>query len=113
MENFLFGIENIAYNINSTTLALLRHPLVWGFILGFSASSLIHLFVITDRPTMIPQMLRKKPKESFETIAKSDESNTYLISYTKYRQDVNKVRIVFYSALLAFLVVVIITLIRF
>lgn len=58
-------------------------------------------------------MLRKPPKDSFEKIAKADTKGTFLVSYTKYRQDVNRVKIVFYSALLAFLIVVIITLIRF
>jgi hypothetical protein len=113
MENFLFGIENIATNINSTTVALFRHPLVWGFILGFGASTLVHLFIVVDKPGVLPKMIAQKPTQSFREIASQNKSGVYSESYSKFRQEVNRVRIIFYSVMLAFLIIVIISLIRF
>lgn len=112
MENFLFGIESIGDNINDTTIALLRHPLVWGFVLGFGASALVHFFVVVEKPGTLPKMLSKKPADVFQEIQQMNKDGTYDVSYSKFQREVNRVRIIFYSVVLAFLVVVIITLLQ-
>lgn len=112
MENFIFGIESIGYNINDTIIALFRHPLVWGFVLGFGASTLVHLFVVVDKPGVLPKMITKKPSEAFQELQETDKEGTYMVSYSKFQQEANRVRIIFYSVVLAFLIIVIITLLR-
>ena len=112
MENFFFGIESIGANINDTIIVLLRHPLVWGFVLGFGASALVHFFVVIDKPGTLPKMLSKNPVTAFQEIQETNKSGVYNTSYSNFRLEVNRVRIIFYSVVLAFLIIVIITLIK-
>ncbi|MBU1167126.1 hypothetical protein KKC60_01815 [Patescibacteria group bacterium] len=113
MDNFIFSLQNIAYNINITISALLRHQLIWGFALGFAASTLIHLFVITSNPRMLPTLITKKPAESFASLSTRNKKGTYDVPYSAFKREYDRVRIVLYSVLLAFLVVVIIALVRY
>lgn len=112
MENFIFGIQALSITIKPILLAVVNHPLMWGFGLGFLASTMIHLFIITDIPHAIPVMVRKGPIESFQKIAPKNTKGDYLISYTDFQKEHVRVRIAFYLTILAFLVIVILALLR-
>lgn len=113
MDNFIFGAQNVAYNIKITLISLFQHQMVWGFAIGFSASTIIHLFIIADRPKDIPQIIRKSAPESFAALAKRDKKGTYQMSYSGFQNEYNRVRVLFYSSLLIFLIIIAIALIRY
>ena len=105
MENFIFGIQGLAHTIRLTLVAVINHPLMWGFGIGFLASTFIHLFIATDIPHAIPAMISKSPTESFQKIAPRGERGEYLLSFTDFQKDHARVRIAFYLALSSFLFV--------
>ncbi len=113
MENFIYGLSAFAYSIRLTILSLLRHQLIWGFAIGFFVSTIIHLFVATDAPRTIPTIITKRPEESFTKFAARSPEGTYLSSFTAFQKEYNRVRVVFYSMLLALLLVILTLLIRF
>ena len=113
MENFVFGLQALASDIKITTLALLRHQMMWGFGVGFVASTMVHAFVVTDNPRQIPAMLTRDTRDSFISVMPQAPDGTYQVSYTAFQRDYNRVRIIFYSLLLAFLAVVGIALLRY
>lgn len=112
MENFIFGVQALGLSIRMTVIALINHPLMWGFGFGFLTSTIIHLFITTDVPRAIPLMMTRGVAESFQKIAPRDEKGAYELSYTAFQKEHSRVRIAFYSAFLAFLVVIGITLLR-
>ncbi|MBI4272962.1 hypothetical protein HY621_03870 [Candidatus Uhrbacteria bacterium] len=112
MENFIFGMQGLAHTIRPTVVAVINHPLMWGFGIGFLASTCIHLFIITDIPHAIPTMLSKGLAESFQKIAPRGERGEYLLSFTEFQKDHARVRIAFYLALSTFLFVVALALLK-
>ncbi|MBI4250219.1 hypothetical protein HY622_01375 [Candidatus Uhrbacteria bacterium] len=112
MDNFIYGIHAVSTTIKPIVFAVVNHPLMWGFGLGFLASTMIHLFIVTDIPHAIPVMVRKGPIESFQKVAPKNEKGDYLISYTDFQKEHLRVRIAFYLTILAFLFVVILALLR-
>lgn len=112
MENFFYGIEGIAQTIRITTVALINHPLIWGFGIGFLSSTLIHLFIVTDVPHQIPFMVTKGAPESFQRIAQRNEGGAFLQSYTTFQKEHTRVRFAFYLAVSAALLVAALALLR-
>lgn len=112
MDNFLFGLQALASTIHITIIALINHPLVWGFGIGFLISTVIHMLIITDVPHAIPFMVVSGPAESFLKIAPRDAKGAFQLSYTAFEKEHLRVRIAFYLALVAFLFVVGISLLR-
>lgn len=112
-NNFIFGLKAIALSIKFTILALIHHPMMWGFAIGFGASTLIHAFIISDNPRQIPMILRKPAPDSFKRLAPRLADGTYCIPYTQFQREYNRVRIVFYSTFLTFLGVIAIALVRY
>ena len=47
MDNLLLGLHNIWMNTLTSLSRLLHEQLVWGFVLGFVASTMIHLFIMS------------------------------------------------------------------
>ncbi len=103
MENFIFGLQSAGETLRLTTLALVRHPILWGFGIGFLSSTFIHLFIVTDVPHTIPTMVTNTAAESFRKIVKKDDSGSYAPSYTAFQKEHARVRIAFYLAVTAFL----------
>ncbi len=112
MENFFYGIEGIAQTIRITTIALINHPLIWGFGIGFLSSTFIHLFIVTDIPHAIPAMVRRGASDSFRLFAQKDESGTYPLSYSAFQKEHTRVRSAFYLAVSASLLVAALALLR-
>lgn len=113
MENFIFGLQNIAYNISNTIFAIMRQHLVWGFAIGFGISTMVHLFLMTENPRHIPTILFHKQAKSFSQLAPRDANGSFQISYTQFQAEYNKTKTLFYLTLCAFLGVVIIALLRY
>lgn len=113
MDNFIFGIQNLAMNLNNTLFSLMRHQLVWGFAFGFAASTLIHFFVILDHPKYFPSFVRKPASECFVGIAPRKKDGTFEISYVAFQREYNRIRVVFYSTLMSFFLALTIVLLRF
>lgn len=112
MDNIVFGIQALGRSVSMTLMALLYHPLMWGFGLGFLASTFIHLFIVTDVPHAIPLMVAKGAPESFQRIARRDEKGAYTQSYTTFQKEHSRVRIAFYLALNTLLLVILFALLR-
>lgn len=112
MDNIIFGIQAIGRSVSATTVALISHPLIWGFGIGFLASTSIHLFIVTDVPHAIPLMVTKGAPESFKRIARRDERGAYTQSYTTFQKEHSRVRIAFYLALNTLLLVILFSLLR-
>mgnify|MGYP001579194709 CR=1 FL=1 len=113
LENFAFGIKALAYSIAFTVYAFLHHPVLWGFAIGFGASTLIHAFIVSDNPRAIKHILTKPAPDSFKRVAPRLADGTYCIPYSQFQREYNRVRIVFYSAFLVFLGVIGIALLRY
>lgn len=112
MENFLFGVQALGTSIRITSIALINHPLAWGFGIGFFVSTLIHMLIITDVPHNIPTMVTKGAAESFQKISPRNQKGGFELSYTAFQKEHLRVRIAFYLALLALLFVIAISLLR-
>ncbi len=98
--------------MSTTVIALIHHQLIWGFGLGFLASTFIHLFIATDVPRQIPLMVTKSAPDSFAKIAQRDERGAYIQSYTTFQKEHSRVRVAFYLALNTLLLVVLFALLR-
>ncbi len=112
MENFLFGISALATSMRITIIALINHPLIWGFGIGFFVSTVIHMFIITDVPHAIPTMITRSSEHSFKKHAPKNEKGEYMVSFEAFQKEHLRVRIAFYLALLAFLFVIGISVLR-
>ena len=113
MENFAFGVKAIAHSITLTISTLLHHPVLWGFAIGFGAPALIHAFIVSDNPRAIPHMLTKPAPDTFKRVSPRLPDGTYCIPYSQFQREYNRVRIGFYSTLLAFLGIVGLALLRY
>lgn len=112
MENFFYGLQSSGETLRLTTLAVIRHPMIWGFGVGFLVSTCMHLFIATDIPHTIPTMVRNTAAESFRKITGKDEAGVYIQSYTAFQKEHNRVRIAFYVAVTVFLLVAALALAR-
>lgn len=112
MENLVYGIQALGRSVSVTVVALLHHQLMWGFGLGFLASTFIHLFVVTDVPRQIPLMVTKSASDSFQKIAIRDESGSYAQSYTTFQKEHSRVRVAFYLALNTLLLVILFAILK-
>lgn len=113
MENFLFGLSGLARGLQHSIFAIFQHQLVWGFALGFAASTIIHVVVTAEQPRHIPHMLTKNKLSAFEKISPKDPDGTFLMSYTKFEHEYHHVRALAYVVLLALLMIMLIATIRY
>jgi hypothetical protein len=113
MENFIFGLQNSAYAIHHTILIIVRHQVVWGVALGIGIATLIHLLVSVEDPRHLPHMLTRSASASFDKLAPRNPDGTYQMSYSHFEHEYNRLRFVFYSAVLVFLIIVCISLLRY
>ena len=113
MDNLLFGLQGIAFSMRQTLLALIQNQLVWGFVLGFAGSTIIHLLVSTEQPRHIPHVLTKGISNAFTKVAQRNTAGMFLTSYTKFEQEYHQIRALAYTVILAFLGVMTIALLRY
>lgn len=113
MGNLLLGLQAIAHSINVTVIALLHHPVVWGFALGFAASTGTHLVVVGGNPRHTYHMLTKPPDRCYGLVCPPALDGTVARSYEDFCHDHHRVRLLSYTTALAFLGVVLVALLRY
>ncbi len=113
MDNFFFGLQGLFSSAGITLYALLKHSLVWGFALGFCASTLIHLIILVGNPRFLPQILTKGPAESFSKIASRTNDGTYQTSYSQYAHQHHRVRTGIYLALIVLFGLILLAILRY
>ena len=113
LENFLLGINALGLSIKSTILSLIYHPVIIGFAIGFFASTGIHAIIISDYPRYIIHTIAKKLPDALFQGAPRCENRTVKTSYMRFLHEFNRVCIVFYSAVLVFLIVIALAMLLF
>jgi hypothetical protein len=113
MDNFIFSLQALALNIKLTIIALLRHQVMWGFGLGFTAATLVYAFIVSESPRRIPAYLTKNTRDAFLTLIPKASDGIYKTSFLAFQRDYNKVKLSFYCMVLAFLIVIAIALLKF
>jgi len=108
--NFIFSLQNIAANISNSSSLLIRNQLFLGFLLGYGIATVMYLFLVTENPRHVPTMILNSKSDSFQKISSRDGNGKFLLSYTTFEKDFNRLRIVIYSLLTIFLVIVAIAL---
>jgi len=112
MTNFFYGIQANLYSLSITVKNATQYQLLWGFALGFFASTLVHAFLITENPAHLPVMLFNSKSQSFLKINKPNESGSFQVSYQKFSQTVDKVKFVFAVAVVFFLFIIFLALLK-
>lgn len=113
MDNFIASLQSVAYAIKVTSLGIVRHDATWGFVTGFSTATGLYAFITSENPRNLPAILTKDPQTSFSQLAPRETGGTFEVSYTSFQREYNRVRIVFYLALFAFLILIAIALLRY
>jgi hypothetical protein len=113
MNNLLFALQNSWLNFAQTVGVFAANPGVWGFVLGFGASTIIHLLVVADNPRSVAHIITKDMSVSYNTLAERKSDGTYETSYSQFEKEYNRVRIIFFSALLALIAALGIASVRF
>lgn len=113
MDNFFFGLQNLLSSMSITLHALLRHSLVWGFALGFCASTFIHLLILVGNPRYLPHIISKGPSESFARLAPRSQNGTYETSYSQYAHQHHRVRTGIYLALAVLFALMLLAILRY
>jgi len=112
MTNFLLALRSVEYAIRVTFIGFIYNEAVWGFAVGFASATVIYAFFLSENPRFIPLFLTKTASTSFTKVAERDPSGKYLASYTSFQKEYSRVRIAFYFALLAFLLIILVSLLR-
>lgn len=113
MENSIYALQSVALAIKGTILPLIQHPMIWGFAIGFGASTMIHLFLMSDNPRQLPTMISNNVTTSFDKLAPRNQEGSYSISYTEFSKQYSKVRMTFYSMVMAFFLLVVVAIVRY
>lgn len=102
-DNFSYGIEAAFLHMKTILISLLYHEVTLGFAFGFLAATGIYIFLLAEEPAHIPIILANKEAVSFEKIASKSDNGTYQTSYIQFQKTYNKIKILVYSTILAFL----------
>lgn len=114
MDNLIYGLQSIGINAFRSVVAIIQHPVVWGFALGFGASTIVHLVISSENPSQLPQIaLHKDTAQAFTKVAPRDARGNYMLSYTKFEEEFHRTRALLYTVILAFLGVTIIAMLRY
>lgn len=113
LQNFMLGVDALGLYLKSIVLSFLHHQVVLGFLLGFIASTSIHMIVVAERTRHIPHIITKQPAASYRAITSQDESGAYNESYFHFLKAYYRVRIAFYSAAVTLLAIILVVIMRF
>ena len=105
-DNILFGFEAVILHMKALLISFLYHQTVLGFVIGFVAATGIYALVLSDEPGHIPRILTRSQHTSFQKIAKQSEVGTFQTSYVEFQKRYNKIKTLFYVAVLAFLLII-------
>ena len=110
--NVSYGIESTVFYLKSLLVSFLYHQMVLGFAFGFLAATGIYMLLLAEEPSHIPKILTNPPNVCFEKIAQKQVNGTYQTSYTEFQDNYFKIKILFYTTILAFLLVLGATLLK-
>jgi hypothetical protein len=113
MDNFLLGLEGIARGAYFTIVAVIKHPMAWGFAGGFLVSTIVHLIIVLDEPSNLRHILTKKAAAAFAHIHKDHPDKDDEKFYLQFEKDYNRIKILFYSIVLVILAVMIVAMLKF
>lgn len=88
MDNLLFGIEADLRSVYYTTLAMLRHPIIWGFLLGFAFSTLIHMLIMVEQAKHLPHILTKKVDHAYDHLKEHHGLSHSLGEFTRHHKKI-------------------------
>jgi len=113
MDNFFSALLSVGHALRTTLLGLALQDATWGFLAGFLATTGIFAVILSENPRHIPILLSSSAQDSFLRLAARDADGQFCISYTSFQREYNRVRIAFYLAVFALLVIAIIAMVRF
>lgn len=113
MDNFILGIQALAYGINLTIGTILQLELFWGFAIGFFVSTLIHAFLISEHPRNIPKLLFYDIGTSFQQLSHRAKNGTYTSSFSHFMHMAETVKLLFALSFLLSMLIIFLALIRF
>lgn len=112
MDNFLEALQAAGHLIRITFMTVVRHDATWGFLTGFTMATGFYALIVSEDPRHLPVILTKPTVASFQTINRREDNFGYQVSYTAFQREYNRVRIVFYVAVAAFLAVVTVAILK-
>lgn len=115
MENAWYALQNIGFGLKYAALSLVAADAVIGFVVGFTISTFMYLFIVTDRsPVHIKEMLKHKdPAHAFSKITPRKNDGLFEDSYTSFEKEYHQIRTLIFGTLTLFLIVVMIAISRY
>jgi len=113
MNNFLAALQSAGHLIRLTFMTVIRHDATWGFLTGFTMATGFYAVIVSENPRNLPIILTTPPAASFQKINHKEANRGYQASYTAFQLEYNRVRLVFYVAVAAFLAVVAVALLKY
>jgi energy-converting hydrogenase Eha subunit F len=113
MDQFLYSTQNALLNVQDSIVLLFRNHLTWAFILGFGASTAIHLVILLDNPKELKQVLSKDPAASYLEIANQKDDGTYDMSYADFKNKYDRLKNAFAMTVFVAVVVGLFAVIRY
>lgn len=115
MDNFFFGIVAVMRGGSFVLENILEYQLLWGFGLGFLVAALVHALLYGNSPRNFSDLLFKDKAIAFQKMAKAKrkKDGTYVGSYSEFKQTCSSVRVIFVMSVFIFLVIVLISIIKF
>ncbi|GEM_PF-2297133 len=107
-----FALTGITMSLKYSLLELARHQTVWGFAIGFLASTGVHMVVLAEQPKDLPHLLRRDPSAAFLRIVTPSSEGAYAHSYMTFQREHRKIQTLFYSTLLVLLVIIVLAMLR-
>lgn len=113
IPNLIFGLQSIAHSMNVTFLALVYHPLLWGVAIGFALSTAIHAVIVSRSPRHYYHMLTKSPDHAYKVIHEKEQHDALRLSLEEFRRDHLHIRTLFYLTVVAFLIVLLVAIVKY
>lgn len=113
MENFIFGIQAIGRTLSLTLRSAAGLELFWGFTIGFLLTTVLIGVLTSSDPRQLSGMLAKQTADSFAETIKLDKQGVYQRSYSRYRRLALSVKFCFGLAFFLFLLVIMVSIIRY
>lgn len=113
IPNLVFGLQSIAHSMNVTLLALAYHPLLWGVAIGFALSTAMHAVIVSRSPRHYYHMLTKPSEHAYKLIHGKTKNDNLRLSLEEFQRDHLHIRTLFYLTVLAFLVVLLVAIVKY
>ena len=106
MSNGILGLQSIGRMISFTFNSIMMDSGVSGFLIGFLSAGIVAILLISEHPGRVPIILTRSPSASFTHLHTRGNKGTYMVSYSAFQHEYNRVRIAFYVTFSVFLIVI-------